>query len=56
MHYYKYPVYTGQNYLDHYKELVWRSGCVMDCHATAWGSIPGGNGVITELHVLCKGQ
>ena len=24
----------------------------MDCHATARGSIPGGNGVKTELHVL----
>ena len=33
-----------------------RSGSVMDCHATAWGSIPGGNGVFTELHVLRKGQ
>ena len=32
-------------------ELAWRSGSVMDCHATAWpgGSIPGGNGVFTEL-------
>ena len=29
---------------------------VMDCHVTAWGSIPGGNGVFTELHVLRKGQ
>ena len=36
-------------------ELAWRSGCVMDCHATDWGSIPGGNGV-HELHVLRKGQ
>ena len=34
----------------------WRSGCVMDCHATAWGSIPGGNVVKTELHILRKGQ
>ena len=33
-------------------ELVWRSGSVMDCHATAQGSIPGWNGVFTELHVL----
>ena len=32
------------------------SDCVMDCHATAWGSIPGGDGVKTELHVLRKGQ
>ena len=28
----------------------------MDCHTTAQGSIPGGNGVFTELHVLRKGQ
>ena len=34
----------------------WRGGCVMDCHATAPGSIPGGYGVKTELHVLRKGQ
>ena len=26
-----------------------------DCHATARDSIPGGNGVKTELHILCKG-
>ena len=26
-------------------KLAWRSGSVMDCHATARGSIPGGNGV-----------
>ena len=39
-----------------YMELVWRSGSVMDCHATAQGSIPGGNGVFTELHALHKGQ
>ena len=38
------------------KELAWRSGSVMDCHATARGSIPGGYGVLTELHVLRKGQ
>ena len=25
------------------KELAWRSGSVMDCHTTTWGSIPGGN-------------
>ena len=30
--------------------------CVMDCHATARGSIPGWKGVKTELHVLRKGQ
>ena len=28
-------------------ELAWRSGSVMDCHATARGSILGGNGVKT---------
>ena len=37
-------------------ELAWRSGSVMDSHATAQSSIPGGNGVFTELHVLRKGQ
>ena len=37
-------------------ELAWRSGSVMDCHATARGSIPGGNGVFTELHVFRYGQ
>ena len=37
-------------------ELAWRSGSVMDCHATARGSIPGGNGVKTELYVFRKGQ
>ena len=39
-----------------WRELVWRSGSVMDCHVTALGSTPGGNGVFTELHVICKGQ
>ena len=39
-----------------YVELAWRSGSVKDCHATARGSIPSGNGVFTELHVLRKGQ
>ena len=34
----------------------WRSGNVMNCHATAPGSIPGRDGVFTELHVLRKGQ
>ena len=38
------------------RELAWRSGCVMDCNATARGSIPGGCGVKTELHVLRNGQ
>ena len=37
-------------------ELAWRSGSVMDCHVTAQGSIPDGNGVFTEFHVLRKGQ
>ena len=37
-------------------ELAWRSGSVMDCHATALGSIPGGNGVFNELQILRKGQ
>ena len=37
-------------------ELTWRSGIVLDCHATARGLIPGGNGIKTELHVLRKGQ
>ena len=35
-------------------KLTWHSGSVMDCHTTARGSIPGGNGVKTELHVLRK--
>ena len=39
-----------------YLELAWRSGSVMDCHTMARGSIPGGNGVVTELHVFHKGQ
>ena len=38
------------------RELAWRSGTVRDCHATAQGSIPGGNGAFTEIHVLHKGQ
>ena len=37
-------------------ELEWHSGSVMDCHATARGSIPGGDDIFTELHVLRKGQ
>ena len=32
-------------------ELAWLSGNVMDCHATARGSIPGRNGVFIKLHV-----
>ena len=31
------------------------SGSVMDCHATARGSILDWNGVFTELHVLVNG-
>ena len=37
-------------------ELAWRSGSVIDCHATARGSIPSGNGLSKELQVLHKGQ
>ena len=37
-------------------DLAWHSGCVMGYHAMAQGSIPGGNGVKTELHVLRKGH
>ena len=37
-------------------ELKWGSGCAMDCHATARCSIPVGNGVKPELHVLRTGQ
>ena len=44
------------NFLFVFKELAWLSGNVMDCHATARGSIPGRNGVFIELHVLRKGQ
>ena len=45
-----------QGYWNNVVELAWRTGSVMDWHAMARGSIPGGNGVKTELHVLCKGQ
>ena len=37
-------------------ELAYHSGNLMDCHATAQGSIPSLNGVFIELHVLRKGQ
>ena len=37
-------------------QLAWRRGSVMDCSATPQGSIPVGNSVKTELHVLRKGQ
>ena len=39
-----------------YVELAWLSSCVMDCDTTTRGSIPSGDGVKTELQVLCKGQ
>ena len=39
-----------------HRELAWRSGSVVDCQATIRGSIPGENGVKTEVHVLRKGQ
>ena len=35
-------------------ELGWRSGSVMDCHATARGSIPGGNSVFNEFMYFAK--
>ena len=38
------------------QELAWHSGRVMDCNTTDRASIPGVNGVLTELHVLHKGQ
>ena len=37
-------------------EVVWLSGNVMDCHATARGSITGRNGLFIQPHVLRKGQ
>ena len=40
----------------HLVELAWRIGSVRDCHAMARDSIPKGNGVKTELHVLRKEQ
>ena len=43
-------------FLNTLMELAWRSGSVMDCHATAQGSIPGGKGVKTDLHVLRRRQ
>ena len=36
--------------------ISWRGDSVMDCHAMAQGSIPGENGVLTELHILHKGE
>ena len=38
-----------------HQELVWRSGSVMDCHATARGSILGRNGVFNELKIPSQG-
>ena len=43
-------------YSNTHVELAWHRGSVMDCHARARGSIPAGNGIFTELHVLRKGQ
>ena len=37
-------------------DLAWRSGSIMYCHVKARGLFPGGNGVKTKLHVLCKWQ
>ena len=37
-------------------ELACRSGRVMDCHVMALDSIPGWNGVFTELLVVREGQ
>ena len=51
-----YLIFGSVNVLKYRTELAWRSGSVMDCQATARCSIPGGNGVITELHVLRKEQ
>ena len=42
--------------LNFLRYLAGLSAAVMDRHATARGSIPVGNGVFTELHVLRKGQ
>ena len=36
-------------------ELVWRNGNVMNCHLTAWGSIPGGSGVKPSLTSFARG-
>ena len=36
-------------------QFAWYCGRVMNCHAIPRGSIPGENGVKTELHVLRKG-
>ena len=51
------PLATNAGTINNVKvELVWLSGSVMDCHATIRGSIPDGDGVKTELHILRKGQ
>ena len=47
---------TSNLALEQFLQLTWRRGNVMDCHATARGSIPGQNGVFIKLHVLRKGQ
>ena len=49
--------HTNISYIYNYAfhdHLAWRCDSVMDCHATAGCSIPDGNGVKTELHVLRK--
>ena len=38
------------------QELLFLRSCVMDCHATTRGSISGGDGLKTDLHVLRKGR
>ena len=35
-------------------ELAWRSGSVMDCHATARGSITGGSGVKLSFTIFAR--
>ena len=41
---------------DLWEELAWRSSCVMDCHATTWGLIPGGDIVLISHHPKFKGS
>ena len=56
---YKYMIFQKKMEKNHTRftvELAYHSGNVMDCHATALGSIPDRNGVFIELHVLRKGQ
>ena len=51
---YAYVIMSTKVFIEYAVELVWRSGCVIYCHAAAWDSIPDENGVKTQLHVLCK--